>query len=130
MFLKYPFAFYFDVRYNVHMNIKNIMPVSQARKEIFSIMKQVQQPGQHFMLTENGHPKMVILSASDFESLVETVDVLRAFPDLEDEISEAEEEYRKGNYTTLDKVLAEEGYIKITEGTKRHGLQGRSAKKS
>src|SRR3989344_2858176 len=112
------------------MNIKNIMSISQARKEIFSIMKQVQQPGQHFMLTEKGRPKMVVLSASDFESLVETVDVLRAFPDLEDDISEAEGEYCKGNYTTLDKILAEEGYIKITRGKKRNGLQSRSAKKS
>ena len=72
---------------------------------------------------------MVVLSASDFESLVETVDVLRAFPDLEDDISEAEGEYRKGNYTTLDKVLADEGYIKITGGKKGHELRSHSAKK-
>jgi len=82
------------------------------------------------MLTEKGRPKMVVLSASDFESLVETVDVLRAFPDLEDDISEAEGEYRKGNYATLDKILAEEGYVKVTGGRKKHGLRGHSAKKS
>ena len=112
------------------MNIKNVIPISQARKEIFSIVKQVQRPGQHFILTEKGRPKMVVLSALDFESLVETVDVLRAFPDLEDTITEAEEDYRRGNFTTLDRILAKEGYVKITGGKKKSGLQSRSSRKS
>src|SRR3989344_8949524 len=112
------------------MNIKYKIPISQARKEIFSIAEQVQRPGQHFTLTENGRPKIVVLSASEFESLVETVDVLRAFPDLEDEIEEAEKEYRDGNVKTLDEILAKEGYIKVPGRKKKHGLQSHSVRKS
>ena len=112
------------------MNMKHIIPISQARKEIFSIAKQVQQPGQYFTLTENGHPKLVVLSASEFESLVETVDVLRAFPDLEDDIDEAEKEYRRSNVKTLDELLTKEGYIKETGRKKKHGLQSRSTRRS
>jgi prevent-host-death family protein len=111
------------------MNMKNIIPISQARKEIFSIAKQVQQPGQHFTLTENGHPRLVILSASEFESLIETVDILRAFPDLEDDIDEAERNYKNGNVKTLDEILSSEGYLKITKNKKKDGLQSRSAKR-
>ena len=112
------------------MNMKHIIPISQARKEIFSIAKQVQRPGQHFTLIENGHPKLVVLSASEFESLVETVDVLRAFPDLEDDIDEAEKEYRRSNVKTLDELLTKEGYIKVTGRKKKHGLQSRSTRRS
>lgn len=112
------------------MNIKNIIPISQARKEIFSIAKQVQRPGQHFTLTKNGHPKLVVLSALEFESLVETVEVLRVFPELEDDIDEAEKEYRYDNIKTLDEILAKDGYIKVAKSKKRHGLQSRSARKS
>lgn len=126
----YPLAILIDVHYNVHMNIKNIIPISQARKDIFSIAKQVQRPGQHFTLTENGHPKLVVLSASEFESLVETVEVLGAFPELEDDIDEAENEYRRHNIKTLDEILAGEGYIRVTGKKKKHGLQSRSTRKS
>ena len=73
---------------------------------------------------------MVVLSALDFESLVETVDVLRAFPDLEDDIAEAEEDYRRGNFRTLDDILAKEGYIKISREKKKHGLQSLPTRKS
>ena len=112
------------------MNIKHIIPISQARKEIFAIAKQVQRLGQHYTLTENGHPKLVVLSASEFESLVETVEVLRTFPDLEEDIDEAEKEYKRGNLKTLDEILAKEGYVKVAKGKKKHGLQSRSARKS
>ena len=103
------------------MNIKNIIPISQARSEIFSIAQKVQKPGQHVTLTENGRPKLVILSALEFESLVETVDVLRAFPDLEDNIAIAEREYRQGDVTTLDEILKKEGYIKTNPAKNKHG---------
>ena len=111
------------------MNIKNIIPISQARKEIFSIAKQVQQPGQHFTLTENGYPRLVILSASEFESLIETVDVLRAFPNLEDDIDKAEQDYRDGNIKTLDEVVSSGNGLKITKKKKKDGLQSRSTKR-
>ncbi|MDO8495080.1 MAG: type II toxin-antitoxin system Phd/YefM family antitoxin [bacterium] len=111
------------------MNIKHTIPISQARKEIFSIAEQVQQPGQHFTLTENGRPKIVVLSALEFESLVETVDVLRALPDLEDDIAEAKEEYRRGNHVTLDDMLVGEGYVKMKKRKKGHELQSHSTKK-
>ena len=112
------------------MNIKNIIPISQARKDIFSIAKQAQRPGQYFTLTENGHPAVVVLSASEFESLVETVEVLRAFPNIEEDIDESEKEYRRGKVKILDEILAKEGYIKITGGKKKYGLQSHSARKS
>ena len=110
--------------------MKSIIPISQARKEIFYIAKQVQKPGQHFILTENGHPRLVILSAAEFESLVETVEILRSFPDLEDDIKKAEKEYKNGNIKTLDELLAKEGYVKITGNKKKHGLQSRSTPKN
>jgi prevent-host-death family protein len=112
------------------MNIKNTISISQARKEIFSIAKQVQRPGQHYTLTENGHAKLIVLSASEFESLVETVEVLRSFPDLEEDIDGAKNEYKCDNVKLLDKILAKEGYIKVAGRKKKHGLQSRSARKS
>lgn len=107
--------------------MKNIIPISKARQEIFSIAERAQKSGQHFILTEGGYPKVVILSASDFESLLETVEVLKNFPDLEEEILEAEAGLHQGTVRSLDEVLAAEGYTKISKGGKKHELQSRSA---
>lgn len=45
------------------------IPISEARKNIFSIAEEVQNPNVHYTLTERGRPKIVILSAEKFEFL-------------------------------------------------------------
>lgn len=53
------------------MKIKNIVPISEARKNIFSIAKEVQVSETYYTLTEKGRPKVVMLSAERFESLTQ-----------------------------------------------------------
>ncbi|NTV41214.1 MAG: type II toxin-antitoxin system Phd/YefM family antitoxin [Candidatus Moranbacteria bacterium] len=53
------------------MKTKNIISVTQARKEIFTITQQLQQGGNHYILTERGVPKAVLLSLESFEKLLE-----------------------------------------------------------
>ncbi len=53
------------------MKIKNTLPISEARKNIFSIAKEVQHPSTYYTLTEKGRPRVVILSAEKFESLIQ-----------------------------------------------------------
>lgn len=87
------------------MNTKTTLPISEARKKIFEIAEEVQKPGKHYTLTEKGRPKAVIMSAEEFESWEETLEVMRDFPDLEKEVKKAEQDYKKRNYITLDKLL-------------------------
>ncbi len=89
------------------------MPISEARKKIFSIAQDVQKPNQHYTLTENGRPKAVVLSVDEYQSLIETVDILNN-PVLMKDIKKAESEYAKGQYSTLDDILKEEGYVQIS----------------
>lgn len=53
------------------MIIKTTLPISKARKDIFSIAEKVQKADIYYTLTERGRPKAVILSAKKFESLME-----------------------------------------------------------
>ncbi len=52
------------------MKIKNVLSVTQARKEIFTITQEVQQSDNHYTLTERGVPKAVILSVANFEKML------------------------------------------------------------
>ena len=99
------------VHYNVHMNTKTTLPISQARKKIFDIAKEVQKPDTYYTLTERGLPKAVIMSAEEFESWQETLEVIQDFPHLKKEIKISEREYKKGSYITLTEFLAKEGYV-------------------
>ena len=93
------------------MDTKTTLPISEARKKIFKIAKMVQKPSIRYTLTEKGRPKVVLMSADEFESWQETLEAIRDFPNLEKDIKKAEKEYRKGDYLLLEDVLAKEGFI-------------------
>ena len=95
------------------MNKSTTLPISEARKKIFSIAQDVQRPNQHYTLTENGRPKAVVLSVDEYQSLIETVDILNNSA-LTEDIKKAKSEYAKGQYSTLDDILKNEGYVQIS----------------
>lgn len=92
------------------MNSKTTLSISEARKKIFEIGDEVQKPNVHFTLTEKGKPKMVIMGVEEFESWQETLEVIKDFPNLKEEIEEAHKDFERGDYLTLDELLAQEGY--------------------
>lgn len=92
-------------------NMQNIISITQARKDIFKIADKVQKENTYYTLTEHGKAKAVIMSAEEFDSWMETMEVMKIFPDLEKDIEKAEQDYKKGNYVTLEEVLKKEGYV-------------------
>lgn len=103
------------------------MSISQARKNIFDIAERVQTPGTAFTLTDNGKPKVVMMSAEEFESWAETLEVIKDFPDLKKDIAEAERDFKKGNYITLDEFMKND-QAKVAKKDKRRAVSGRHSK--
>ena len=91
------------------MNIKNILSISEARKKIFKIAEDVQKPSTYYTLTEHGKPKMVLMSAEEFESLMEDLEILNN-PKILADIKKAEDEFARGEYITLQELEKELGY--------------------
>ena len=58
------------------MDAKNTMSISEARKRIFEIAEEVQKPDKYYTLTEKGKPKAVLMSAEEFDSIMETIEIL------------------------------------------------------
>ena len=107
------------------MDAKTTLSISEARRRIFEIAEDVQKPNTHFTLTENGRPKAVIISAEEFESLLETIEVLGEFPDLSKDMAEAERDLASGaykNYPTLEEILAKEGYVFADKTDKKYDI--------
>ena len=91
------------------MNTKNFLSITEARKNIFKIIDQVQQAGQYFTLTDKGKPKAVVISAEEYESLLATIEVL-SDPKAMAMIKKSEEEIKRGEYVTWEQVEKELGF--------------------
>lgn len=123
-----------DVHYYVPMNTQTTISISEARKKIFQIAQKVQKPYIHYTLTEKGRPYVVIMSADEFESWQETLEVMQEYPDLKKDAATARravatKEYKK--YKTLEEMIGEK---KVIEKQKRthgisHTLRAKSGKR-
>lgn len=91
------------------MNTKTTLSITEARKKIFDIAEQVQKPSVYYTLTENGRPKVVIMSSQEFDSLMETMEIL-SDPKIMKDIERAEAEYKRGEYITWEEMKKELGY--------------------
>lgn len=111
------------------MNTKTTLPISEARKKIFQIAEDVQKPSNYYTLTEKGRSKAVIMSADDFESWQETLEIVRDFPDIEKDIKQSKAEYRKGDYITLDDLMQKYGYVLKESPKQKYATSKRSAKR-
>jgi antitoxin YefM len=92
------------------INTKTTLSISDARKHIFDIADKVQVPSKVYTLTSDGRPKAVIISAEEYESLIETLEVVRECPDILARSAESEKAMRTGNwknFTTLDQLEKE-----------------------
>ena len=83
------------------MNISNTISITEARKRIFDLADKVQSPNSYFVLTEKGVPKAALISASQLESFMETLDVLREFRNIQKDALKAYDDYKTGNYWVL-----------------------------
>lgn len=104
------------------MNHKTTLPITEARKQIFEIAANVQKPGRFYTLTDNGRPKAVIMSAEEFESWAETLEVIRDFPHIAKDAQEARRDYVSGKwkkYATLDDLLQRHYAVSRPVKTKR-----------
>jgi prevent-host-death family protein len=86
------------------MTTKTTISITEARKHIFAIAERVQHPNVYYTLTDKGRPKVVVMSAEEFESWAETLEVMRDFPNLDQDIKAVEADMKSGKYKTYTRL--------------------------
>ena len=107
--------------------------ISEGRKRIFDIAKEIQAPNKVYTLTIDGKPKVVIMSAEEYQSWVETIEVERIFPDLDKEIAEADTAVQTGAYkkwATFEDMLKRRSLIVAEKPKKKYGVHPKNKIKS
>jgi len=105
------------------MNQTTTISITEARKRLFQIAKEVQTPGLSYTLTEKGRPKAVLMSAEEFDSWKETLEVMAEFPDLKRNIEETDKAIKSGeykNWTTLEDLLGREGFVLHDKSSRKY----------
>lgn len=115
------------------MNSKTTLSLSEARKKFFRIAEEVQKPGIYYTLTEKGRPKAVIISAEEFESWMETLEIMSEFPGLEKNIKKVDRDVKTGaykKYAIMEQVMAKYGFILADKSKTKYAVGSKARKKS
>ena len=72
------------------------VPAYVARTQLGSLLKQVGERKARFLITKSGKPTAVLLSATDFDDILEELD-----PEFQASLRAAAKEYRTGKAMSL-----------------------------
>ena len=76
------------------------VPAYIARTQLGSLLKQVSERKTRFLITKSGKPTAVLLSATDFDDILEELD-----PEFQESLRAAAKEYRAGAAVSLRDYL-------------------------
>lgn len=77
-----------------------IVPFTEARANLTELLDDVEDRQEHVLITRNGRPSAVMLSADEYESLEETLEILQD-KDLMEALRKSEDDIRAGRLTSL-----------------------------
>lgn len=103
------------------MNSQNSLSITEARSKIFDLVQKT-ATGARFFLTDRGKAKAVLMSADEFDSWQETMEII-SDPELMKDIKEANKDIESGaykNYSTLEEILAKEGFVLAEKSQKKY----------
>ena len=82
------------------------LPITKAREQLTNLVERADKLLDEYVITVNGSPAAALISAAEYESWKETLDIL-SDPGLMKAIKEGEEDIKKGKVYDLDKVKKE-----------------------
>ncbi len=82
------------------------IPLAEARAQLSRLVDEAVRTHERVEVTRKGRRAAVIMSADDYDSIMETLDIL-SDADLMRRVRESEEELDRGESFTLDEVAEE-----------------------
>jgi len=79
------------------------LPITKAREELTNLVNNASKKLEEYIITVNGLPAAVIISAAEYESWKETNEILSK-PGLLKAIIEGEKDIKKGKFVTFEQL--------------------------
>lgn len=84
------------------------LPFTDARKELSKLIDEVSKDHEHVVITKQGRPKAVLMSADEFEGWQETLEIM-ADPKARRAIRQGLRDIKAGRTRPLEDVLRDLG---------------------
>lgn len=84
--------------------------LKSLRPKLPKVMDDIDSKMDRFVITKRGRPIALMMSVDDYESLLETIDIL-SDSKLMKKIKKAHEDVKKGRLKSLDKIEKEMGLV-------------------
>ena len=113
--------------------IGDFISATKARNNFFALLEKVKGQTYPVHITVKGIPQAVIMSRNEFESWRETLEVMAECPDLKKDIKEAKEAFKTGvykNWSTLENLLAKEGFVVAEKPSKKYSVSTKAKTRS
>ena len=59
------------------LQVAKVVPFTEARSNLAELLDELQDRDEHILITRNGHPAAVLLSAEEFAALEETLEIVQ-----------------------------------------------------
>lgn len=80
------------------------IPLSEAKAHLSEIIKDVSETQEIITISKGGVPATVMMSVEEYESLIETLEIL-SDPELMEAIKEGLEQEKRGEFISLEEVM-------------------------
>ena len=90
---------------------KKTIPITEGRKKLFKIVEEIQKPDTYYTFTVDGKPQVVLMSKDEFDSIMETMEIL-SDPEIVKDLKKADEDFKKGKYSSWEEVRKKLGLEK------------------
>ena len=86
--------------------MRKTLPVTEVRKKLTELIDEVNDKFEQIEITKNGKPRAIIMSADEFDSWKETLEIL-SDKQLMKDIAQAEKDFREGRSISLEQLKEE-----------------------
>ena len=90
---------------------KKVIPITEGRKKLFKIVEEIQNPDTYYTFTVDGKPQVVLMSKDEFDSIMETMEIMSDSEIIKD-LKKADEDFKKGRYSSWEKAKKKLGIEK------------------
>lgn len=80
-----------------------LLTITKAKQQLLELARRNQELGESFIILKDGNPVSALLPFEEYESLLETLDILETEPDILKKLKKAEREMAAGRYKVWQK---------------------------
>ncbi|MBU0476834.1 type II toxin-antitoxin system Phd/YefM family antitoxin [Patescibacteria group bacterium] len=88
---------------------KKTISITEGRRKLFKIAEEIQKPDTYYVFTVGGEPRVVLMSRDEFESIMETIEIM-SDQEIVKDLRQAEMDFKKGEHVSWEEVKKEMGF--------------------